>query len=188
MKNTIRNFGAAALAAASFSALAATQGSIGSGPDAESQGSFDITLRVAQQIVVKNFQDLPLLTTNGAANGQPIEGAESFCVGGIGFPNFSVELSSGASSTAGEYYLSDGTNLLQYNVSFANTDTATTLADGTEPTATTNSIPGTFSNFDNLGCNTDNSTVVVSIPALSWESAAVAGDYTDTLTVLVTAN
>ncbi|MGL6159372.1 hypothetical protein [Microbulbifer sp.] len=182
MRTTLRILAAASLAAVTFNSFAATDGTVGS---SNSSGNFDITLTVPTQIIVKNFDDMALNTT-GATLGNPIEGTEDICVGGIGFGNYSVSLSSQNGSTGGSgtdpFQLNGVGQNLPYSAAFINNTSSTT---GTAAD-TNGDITGSFARNGNLDCDTDNARVFVTIGATEWESA-VETSYSDTLTVTVTA-
>lgn len=185
-KTILRPLIAAAVAstsfAISFGTHAASDGIAGS---SSSSGNFDITLTVPTQIIVKNFADMAL-NTSGATLGNPIQGSEDICVGGIGFANYSVNLSSQNGSTGGSgtapFQLNGSGQNLPYSAAFINN---TSSSSGTAAD-TSGDISGSFARNDNLNCGTDNARVFVSVAAADWESANETS-YSDTLTVTVTA-
>ncbi|WP_193165102.1 hypothetical protein [Microbulbifer hainanensis] len=176
---------AATLSAAALSVSAATQGTAGT---SNSSGTIGITLNVPTQIIAKGFQDIPL-TTTGAVSGDPISGFTDFCVGGIGFGQYSVQLTSANGATGGVGAGSDDFDLygtsqyLPYSASFINNTSDTTGL----PADSSGDVAGSFNRVGNLGCATDNARVIVAIASADWE-AATETNYSDTLTVTVTAN
>lgn len=182
-KMTIRTLAVAALAAASLNTFAANDGTVGS---SSSSGDFDITLTVATQIVATNFDDMPLDTAS-ATLGNPIEGFEDICVGGIGFANYSVNLAStngvsGGGSGSNDFQLNGSSQDLPYTASFIDNTSSTsgTAADSA------GDVAGSFARTSNVACASDNARVIVSIDSADWETATEAS-YSDTLTVTVTA-
>jgi hypothetical protein len=145
---------------------------------------FTINLAVPTRIIVKNFDDMDLFT-NTASLDQPIEGYENICVGGIGFANYTVNLSSENGSTGGSgsfpFQLNGASQNLPYTAEFIN-NTSSTI--GIPPDAN-GDISQAFPRAGNENCTTDNARVIVSIAAASWESANETS-YTDKLTVTVT--
>ncbi|WP_460803411.1 hypothetical protein [Microbulbifer agarilyticus] len=145
---------------------------------------FTINLSVPRRIVVKNFDDLDL-STGSASAGQAIQGEETICVGGAGFARYRVQLSSqnGATGGAGAapYLLTGLQSNMPYNPAFTNAVSATA---GITPDSAGN-IAGSFLRESGIDCTTDNATVIISIPASSWQQASEQ-TYTDTLTVTVT--
>lgn len=181
-RTVFRTLAAASLATAAANGLAAQDGVAGSN---SSSGNFDITLTVPTQIIVKNFDDMAL-TTTGATLGDAITGTEEFCVGGIGFASYSVNLESQNGSTGGSgsapFQLNGSGQNLPYAAAFVNNTTSTTGDDAD----TNGDVPGSFPRAGNLACATDNARVIVSIDSADWESA-VETSYSDTLTVTVAA-
>jgi hypothetical protein len=184
MHTALRALAAASLATLSLNVSAATNPT-GPSTSGSSNGDFDITLTVEEQIIVTNFDDMDLFT-NTATLGQPIEGYENICVGGIGFANYGVNLSSDNGSTGGAgatpFQLNGSTQNLEYTASFINNTSSTS---GTSADAS-GDISGSFPRASTVACATDNARVIVAVAAADWESATEAS-YTDTLTVTVTA-
>lgn len=182
MRITLCILAATCLTAATFHSFAATDGIADS---SDSSGNFEINLTVPTQIIVKNFDDMDL-NTDGATLGNTIEGTEDICVGGIGFGNYSVGLSSLNGSTGGPgsdpFQLNGTAQNLPYSAAFVDSTSSTngTAAD------TNGDISGSFPRAGNLNCNTDNARVFVTIAAADWASANEIS-YSDTLTVTVTA-
>jgi len=178
-KTALRALVAATALSCSLSALAASDGDVGS---SNSSGTTEITLEVGNLIVVRNLKDIDL-TTAGTAAGSDITGSETLCVGGLGFTGYTVQLDStnGGAST-GTYELGNGTDTITYQVAF---DDDTASASGTAPDATTGSVATTFSNLGTLSCSADNARIFVTIPAAQWETISDTTNLTDTLTVTV---
>nr|WP_010133618.1 hypothetical protein [Microbulbifer agarilyticus] len=182
-KFALRSLVAAAALAAASSTFAATDGTAG---PSSSNGNFDITLTVATQIITTNFDDMDLDTAS-ATLGNPIVGYEDICVGGIGFAEYSVDLTSQNGSSGGTgsapFQLNGTSQNLAYTAAFIDDIAATTGAQADA----TGEVAGTYPRVSNVACGSDNARVIVSIASSEWESATETGDYTDTLTVTVTA-
>lgn len=145
--------------------------------------SFTISLTVLPRIIVKNFNDVNL-SAAAVTPGQPIEGYEDICVGGI-FTNYTVMLSSDSGSTGGSgsspFQLNGVSQNLPYTAAFIDNTSSTS---GITADASGN-ISGSFPRAGDESCNSDNARIIVSVAAADWESANETS-YSDTLTVTVT--
>lgn len=170
---------------ASTTALAATQGNVG---DSASSGSVGITLDVNTSIVAKNFNDMSLSLEN-TAPGSDIVGSEPFCVGGLGFNEYTIAFASrnGSSgdgaATDAAFELESGTDQIAYQVGFADSVGATAPAASADGSG---DVADQYPKNGDLGCGTDNARLFVTIPSSEWEAATQAADYSDILTVTVT--
>lgn len=170
---------------ASTAALAATQGNVG---DSTSSGTVGITLDVNTSIVAKNFNDMSLSLEN-TAPGSDIVGSEPFCVGGLGFNEYTIAFSSlngstgSGTATDAPFELESGADQIAYQVGFADSVGATTPAASADSNG---DVSSQYAKNGDLGCGTDNAKLFVTIPSSEWEAATQAADYSDTLTVTVT--
>lgn len=187
MKQVIRSFSAMFLSIAAISATAATDGVVGG---ASSEGEIGISLTVNEAIIVKNLSDIDFTVDGSTAAGTDLIGRDTFCVGGIGFTDYSIEFESGTAGADSGFKLvgSAPTVTMDYTVGFT-TNTADTES-GTAP-AGDGVMPGSFSLDGDLACAAtdtvadNNAQVVVTIPSDQWEAAAESS-YSDTLYVTVT--
>ncbi|WP_250459762.1 hypothetical protein [Microbulbifer litoralis] len=144
---------------------------------------FTISLAVPTRAVVENLNDMDL-TSTGVSPGQPIQGFEDICVGGIGFANYNVRLESQNGSTSSgagiyPYQLNGLSESLPYDVEFIDNTSSTS---GIAPTPLGN-IDQSFPRNGTESCIVDNARVIVAVS--DWDSANES-TYTDTLTVTVT--
>ncbi|WP_299595837.1 hypothetical protein [uncultured Microbulbifer sp.] len=186
MSKALRSMLAIAVSAVSFGTIAATN------PDAatanESEGDFTITMGLAPYIVVNHFNDLAL-TVDPAVGAT---GQEDICVGGYGFPDYSISFSSANSSTGMPFALkgdsTGSTDFVPYSVEFADSVTASTgdsvLADGTTGTGVRYARTATVT--DCLDTATDNARIFIAVDANDWQGVSEQS-FTDTLTVTVSA-
>ncbi|MGL6159374.1 hypothetical protein [Microbulbifer sp.] len=144
---------------------------------------FTVNLTVPTRIIVKNFNDMPLDTVT-ATPGNPIEGYEDICVGGVGFANYTVNLASTNGSTGGSgtfpFQLNGVSQNLPYTSEFIDNTSSTS---GFSPDAN-GDISQPFPRTGNENCTVDNARVIISIAAADWGSANETS-YTDTVRVTV---
>ncbi|WP_444892851.1 hypothetical protein ACJJIE_20960 [Microbulbifer sp. TRSA001] len=144
---------------------------------------FDIVLDVEPNIAIRNLGDIDL-SNSGTLFGQAIEGSEDFCVGGIGFSGYTVNLSSANGSTGGSgssaYELGGNSEQIPYSVAFSDNLAATS---GISPDSQ-GDISGSFSRTSDENCLSDNARIYISIAPSDWENAGEPL-YTDALTVTV---
>ena len=186
MSKALRSMLAIAVSAVSFSTVAA------SNPDAatanESEGNFIITMGLAPYIVVNHFDDLAL--TVDPATGA--SGQEDICVGGYGFPDYSISFASANSSAAMPFALkgdsAGSTDFVPYSIQFANNVTAST-GDTVQSDGTTGAdvrYARTASVTDCLDTAADNARIFIAVDANDWQDVSEQS-FTDTLTVTVSA-
>ncbi|WP_444921147.1 hypothetical protein ACJJID_01335 [Microbulbifer sp. CnH-101-G] len=144
---------------------------------------FDIVLEVEPNIVIRNLGDIDL-SNSGISFGQAIEGQEDFCIGGIGFDRYTVNLSSGNGSTGGSgispYALKGAAEHMVYSVSFSDDLNGSNAKNPNNQ----GDIPGSFVRQSNEACISDNARVTISVAPSDWEQAGEPL-YTDVLTVTV---
>ncbi len=171
--------------AGSVTALAATQGTTTPG---SSTGSVDVVVTTGLVARVSGLNDIDLGTWSGTGD---LTGSDNLCIGrsGVGlFANgaYRVRLDGdGDASDVNAFTLSNGTDLLYYNVAFNDN----TGVGGTPVTGGVmlNAQSGFgFWQFLNVlfGCAVNNANIEVSIPAAELLSVP-AGNYTGTLTVVL---
>jgi len=164
---------AASLAVVSFAgtAHAATQGSLG----ATSTGSVDINAVIPNLAQISRLDDINL----GSWSGADLNGADQFCVFSS-TRSYTITATS-ANGTGATFRLKDaGTNFIAYNVSWTDsTPAVTALSSGSASAAQATSATSV-----NCG-GADNTTVTVNVPSANISSVP-AGNYSDTLTLLVT--
>ena len=166
-------------------ALAATQGTTALG---SSSGSVDVVVTTGLVTRVSGLNDINLGAWSGTGD---MSGSDNLCIGrsGVGlFANgaYRVRLDGdGDASDVNAYTLSNGTDLLYYNVAFND-------ATGTGGTPVTGGVMLNaqtgfgFWQFLNVlfGCAVNNANIEVSIPAAELLSVP-AGNYTGTLTIVL---
>ncbi|WP_444938410.1 hypothetical protein [Microbulbifer sp. JMSA002] len=144
---------------------------------------FDIVLQVEPRISIRNLGDINL-SNSGISFGQAIEGQEDFCIGGIGFDRYTVNLSSSNGSTGGTglqpFSLRGVNENITYSVGFSNTLNSNTFNSPNSQ----GDIAGSFTRQSDEACTSDNARVSISVAPSDWE---LAGEpvYTDVLTITV---
>lgn len=156
-------------------ALAATQGSAG----ATSTGSVDISATVPGRVQISKLADVAFGTVDPTA---AASSAEDVCVwsntSGKGYT-----VTASGSGTSNAFTLSDGTDTLAYDVQWSDSagqSTGTALVSGT-------ALTGLTSSAVNPTCSSgpaSTASLIVNMTAANLQ-AAVAGDYTGTLTLVV---
>lgn len=163
---------------ASSLAMAASDGTLGTGAGASSTGSAIITLNVPDMIKLTDMNDLTIDQTNGFAATDPV------CVfrnlaGGYGVVAQSSNDANGA-GTAGAFTLNDGgTSNVNYSVTWGGSAL-------TEDTAVTGL---TSTNTTEANCQISGPNVVMGVSATENQvaEATTSTPHTDTLTVIITA-
>ncbi|MFT6341204.1 MAG: hypothetical protein ACJAUN_001938 [Alcanivorax sp.] len=163
---------------ASGLAMAASDGSMGTGASASSTGTAVITLNVPDLIKISDMNDM---TIN---QGNSFSATDNVCVfrnlaGGYGVVAQSSNDANGA-GTSGAFTLSDGgTSEVNYSVTW----------DGTPLTEDTAETGLTSSNTTEANCQTSGPNVALGVSATENQvgAATTATDHTDTLTVIITA-
>jgi hypothetical protein len=144
---------------------------------------FDIVLQVEPRIVIRNLGDINL-SNSGISFGQAIEGQEDFCIGGIGFDRYTVNLSSGNGSTGGTgiqpFSLKGVNEKIAYSVGFSNTLNNNTFNSPNSQ----GDIAGSFTRQSDEACTSDNARVYISVAPSDWEQVGEPV-YTDVLTITV---
>ncbi|MFI2812279.1 hypothetical protein [Microbulbifer zhoushanensis] len=141
-----------------------------------------INLTIPERIVVDQLDNIDLTPTAG----NDAAGEDAFCVGGTGFATYSIQFDSGNGSTADQFLLANTTNAsltVPYSVGYSNDETASSATS----TATQGDLlPGNARRDFRCGVGYENAKLFVSVLADDWQDSA-GGSYSDTLTVLVTA-
>ena len=161
---------------------AANQGT--TGPD--SSGSIDITYTTGLFSRINGFADMPLGTWSGSG---PLTANDNLCIARTGISLFGsgtyriLAQGDGAPGNPGEFTLTNGTDLLFYNVYFndqAGTVGRTQLSGGV---ALTGQSSSGFAYFLNMifGCVVQNANISIEVP--ESELMASAGAYTGTLAI-----
>ena len=158
---------------ASGLAMAASDGSMGTGASASSTGTAVITLNVPDLIKISAINQ-----------GNSFSATDNVCVfrnlaGGYGVVAQSSNDANGA-GTSGAFTLSDGgTSEVNYSVTW----------DGTTLTEDTAETGLTSSNTTEANCQTSGPNVALGVSATENQvgAATTATDHTDTLTVIITA-
>ncbi|WP_160154400.1 hypothetical protein [Microbulbifer sp. ALW1] len=156
-------------------------------PGATAQATFVVSMSVTPTLQLAGLGPVDL-SNSGIASGQPLSKSEDFCVGGAGFSEFTVNLSSlngstGAGGGTYPYTLVGQSSGEQLSYSVAFTDD---LSDqvGTEPTSS-GDITTRYPLKGNADCTADTARIIVTVMSTEWSKAADA-IYTDILTVTVT--
>ncbi len=147
--------------------------------------NFDIEMEVEPSISIRNLGNI-YITDASFSSGQDITGHEDFCIDGVGFSNYLVNLTSRNGITSG----ARGAKMFQLNGAMESLPYAASFTDDMSQTrgARTQSIGqarGTLSRIAPGRCLTDNARLIVTIPAGSWEQAR-GSYYSDVITVTVT--
>lgn len=168
---------AAALAVASGSALAAEDGKMG----ASSTGKSVVSMSVGDRVKISGLDDIALGAFSGAGD---MVGSSAFCVYRNGTGLYNMTVTSANQDGDGNFRATDGTNFVSYGVSY---DVDADASDGTE-ISSGETRTGLAGEARSPSCSaTDNAAIQVSF-AEEELLGAVAGAYTDTLTLLVEPN
>ncbi len=165
-----------ALGLLSGSAMAATQGSLGT----NSTGSLDITVDINSLVQVTNLTDLGLGTFNGG--GTDLSATDTFCVYRNGAGTFDITMS--GSGAANAFTLTDSTNTIPYSVDFTNIPAAATTAMTTGVLLGGQQNANTSSTTCSGAGDSDNVSVTVTVTSANL-AASPAGAYGGTLTMVV---
>jgi hypothetical protein len=163
------------------SAFAATQCTE---PGASCTGSIGVSVEVGPLVLVSNVKDIKIPDWKGGAYSDDPALAQNFCV-------FSNSAGTGGTYTI-QFSASSGFELVSSRNPAYKTKYQLEFTSGTDVTPVTNVVTGPTTLNNQLGsasmnCNgnqTGNTTLKINI--LSPDRALIAGDYTDTLTMLVT--
>ncbi|AOS95576.1 hypothetical protein AUP74_00100 [Microbulbifer aggregans] len=192
MKTSIRMLLTAIALAVATSTHAATDGVEGTGAHATSTGTVDVTLTITPSIIVTGFSDVDF-------NSSTTEVPQNICVGGTGFQEFSVDFASVngnavIGSGATDPFLMAGTTLtsetVPYSVEFANSAGASAGSGivSTDGTTGANTFLRQASVADCETGGVTNATLILDIGAAFDFSALNDSEYTDVLTIQVSAN
>ncbi|WP_444888094.1 hypothetical protein [Microbulbifer sp. JMSA008] len=141
---------------------------------------FSIALKIQPKIYIKQLDDI-FLSNMGVSPGQDIVGHEDFCVGGSGFSQYSVSLSSSGGISAGAFVLTGISEHMPYIASFSdNIHRSPPSIPGAS-----GRIPGLFNRSAPEECLSNNARITITVPSPFWERANES-KYTDVLTVTVT--
>jgi hypothetical protein len=166
-------------------AFAANDGS----PGATSQGDTTITLNNSQRVIVAGIEDISADTATYGGSGDFDSAWMNFCIGqNTGF-DVDVTFVSTNATAGNAYFVEDGgaTDTVGYTVTFAD-DTGgggtNTTVDGSGTDTVIAAAPVTQ---EDLGCGTDNVSMLVTFNGTDL-GAATAASYTDVLTITVAPN
>ena len=168
----------ASLVAASGTALAATDGTLG----ATSTGTTDITMQVDDAVMITGLEDMPLGAYTGTA---ALTGATAFCVYRNGTGNYDVTLTSANSTTTAFQAVNVDGDVVPYTVIYNDAPIpvgGTALASGVISPA-----PFVGNGASRTCGGADNASLQVTF-AQTVLDAAPTGSYSDTLTVLIAPN
>ena len=157
-------------------AFAATQGSLGS----TSTGTSSLSATVTDLVQIKDIQDISI---NGTDTSLPKTGTGTACVYSNATSNaYKITATSANSSGGGAFTVQSGSNTMDYTLQWSGKGgSPITLTSGTQSATV-------FTGNDSATCASgDLSTANVSIPAATWTTSP-AGDYADTLTLVVAPN
>lgn len=159
---------------AASSVVAETDGTLG----ATSEGSTDVSITISDLVQVSVEQDVALTQTLGSDS----TGATGVCIYRNSDADVDVTLTSTNPSATNQFQLSDGTNVIPYVVDLTGTSTnATDVASASTTTVT---------DENNVSADCGGAfphSVDVTVAQADLESAQ-AGNYSDTITILVQPN
>ena len=172
LKKIVTGFAFAASLAAG-NAMAATQGSLG----ADSTGTTDVTLEIADRVQITSISDIVLGAWSG--NGDLV-GSTDFCVYRSGGDDYQLTLT----ADTGSFVVESATTLDSIAFS-ANVDDDLDASDGeTLAYNTASAVALTGSNSFTCGGN-DNAQLEVTFAEAALQAASSAADYQATVTILV---
>ncbi|MCH9691534.1 MAG: hypothetical protein K0U59_05665 [Gammaproteobacteria bacterium] len=142
---------------------------------------FDIELHIKPNVVIRKLGDINLGDSE-LAYGQAIEGKEDFCIGGIGFENYTVKLSSqnGKTMESGIYALKGISEKIPYSVAFSDD----LLGNRSFSPNNSGEIPGSFIRNSDASCIAENARIYVTVAPAAWRDIS-ENYYTDILTVTI---
>jgi hypothetical protein len=164
---------AVALTAAVATPAFAVDGTFGT----TSTGSTVITANIGNLVRITNIDDPITLAPNA---GGDLVYTDTICLFRNGTDNQNLDLTFSSATGAGAFEVTDGTNLVAYTVDVAAGALAGAVTEGAASAAngSTDNTPGCTASGGN------NASYTLTIPLASIQ-AAVAGTYTDTLTILI---
>lgn len=173
-----KGFALAAMASASIAgapAFAATQGSMGS----TSTGTVSITATVPNRALITSLADVSFANADPSA---AVSNSQGPCV----WSNTATRkytITASGSGTAGAFTLTDGTVVVPYSVSWANSANASSPSALTAGTATAALV----ASATNISCSAGvDSTLKVGIAASDLQNMVATNSYQGTLTLVVT--
>jgi spore coat protein U-like protein len=177
-----------AMAFTSGMVFAATQGPLSNAPagNPESQGDILITATVGDLIQVSGLDDI-LFGTLGAA---PYVDTSEFCVYANGTQTYSIQFDSANPNALAHNLIGTAApnDLIEYDVLY---DDDLSPGDGSDEDHGVASATGQVAHNTSTTCGgTENASIQVTLLDVGVNSVAAAtpGDYTDTLTITVTAD
>ncbi|MDF2444826.1 MAG: hypothetical protein K0S46_62 [Moraxellaceae bacterium] len=164
---------AVALTAAVATPAFAVDGTFGT----TSTGSTVITANIGNLVRITNIDDPITLAPNA---GGDLVYTDTICLFRNGTDNQNLNLTFSSATGAGAFEVTDGTNFVAYTVDVAAGALAGAVTEGaaTAANGSTDNTPACTASGGN------NASYTLTIPLLSIQSA-VAGTYTDTLTILI---
>lgn len=139
-----------------------------------------ITLTIPEAIYIDGLADIDLT----AAAGNDATGTDDFCVGGTGFPTFSIQFDSNNGGGTGFVLAESGGDTIPYTVGFANDTTGSGHIEPDDGVALQNNTRQAHSCS---ASGTDNAQLLVTVAQDTWQNAVGGSTYSDTLNVTVTA-
>ncbi|WP_444908789.1 hypothetical protein [Microbulbifer sp. TRSA005] len=170
-KNVVRSLASALAAGMLFSASAATVA-------ATNSASSDITLTFNPSIVIADVGDI---TITDPALGTDAVASDAFCIGGFGFPTFSITFESNDGNNDTAFSLSGNGLDVPYSVGFDNsTNGPFTVVNEGEP------LTGLDRNAASCS-GSDNARFQITVANSAWQTNDVLDgtSYTDTLLITV---
>ncbi|QFT53763.1 hypothetical protein [Microbulbifer sp. THAF38] len=171
-KNVVRSLVSAVAAGILFSTSAATMA-------AQDSASSDITLSFTPTIEIAAVGDVSI---TDPALGSDAVASEDFCIGGFGFPTFSITFESDDDNNDPAFTLTDGAGLeVPYSVGFDNSTSGTFTAVNAGQAVT-----GQTRNAASCS-GSDNARFQITVANGDWQTSDVLNgtDYTDTLLITV---
>ncbi|WP_444942752.1 hypothetical protein ACJJIK_10910 [Microbulbifer sp. ZKSA006] len=141
---------------------------------------FSIVLSVEPEITIQNLGDIALIK-DGTTAEQALSASEDFCIGGKGFSQYQISLSS-SNGGSGDFRLKGSEDSLAYSVVFS--DNLLSYS-GSSPD-TSGKISTNFELTSPPECGSDNARLTINVPSSEWRTASEA-KYTDILTITVAA-
>lgn len=164
------------LMAAMIGVTISTQAADGT-PGATSTGTMALSVTVPNIVVIRDVTDPAPAIFDGSTD---VDFTDSVCVGTNGAAGYNVTATS-TNTVSTNFELTDGTDVVQYNVAWANSSGAVAGTAFGNSGLTQNFAAGPVSN---IGCAATNATVVITVPAANLQ-AVPASTYLDSLELLV---
>jgi hypothetical protein len=162
---------------APLASAATADGSVG----ATSTGTVDVVITVPNLVLVENLDQIDLAYVAG---GGDVTAAEPFCVWATAGTLYDITISS--ANGTGTFQANSGSDSVSYEVAFDDSALGDALESVVEGVTLTNGGTGyTASSQISPGCAADNAVLQVTAAEAGNLGLAVAGIYTDEMTLLV---